>query len=259
MNATTSATTSGTLLGGKVAYTQPATGFRSGIEPVLLAAAVPARMGERVLEAGTGAGAALLCLGARVGGLHGIGIEQDDGLAALAAANFAANKQAGLRAVYADITAAPGFGPVDHGFANPPWHDEASSASPMPRRVAAKQADAGLPARWANAFAGAIRAGGSLTLVLPAAIMPAWLDALAGCGFGAPILLPLWPPAPRPAKLCLLQMRRARAGGLVLLPGLALHRPEGGYSDAANLILRDGAAIEGLGTGSGAAAKAGGL
>ena len=51
--------TQGHLLGGRVRYAQPRSGFRSGIEPVLLAAAVPARPGERVLEAGSGAGAAL--------------------------------------------------------------------------------------------------------------------------------------------------------------------------------------------------------
>ena len=58
-------TTEGTLLGGRVRYAQPARGYRTGIEPVLLAAAVPAVPGQAVLEAGTGAGAALLCLAAR--------------------------------------------------------------------------------------------------------------------------------------------------------------------------------------------------
>jgi tRNA1Val (adenine37-N6)-methyltransferase len=51
-------TTEGHLLGGRIRYRQPDTGFRSGLEPVLLAASVPARPGEHVLEAGTGAGAA---------------------------------------------------------------------------------------------------------------------------------------------------------------------------------------------------------
>ena len=61
--------TDGHLLGGRVSYAQPREGFRSGIEPVLLAAAIPARPGEHVLEGGSGAGAALLCLAARVPGL----------------------------------------------------------------------------------------------------------------------------------------------------------------------------------------------
>src|SRR5277367_7136876 len=80
--------TEGHLLGGRVRYAQPRDGFRSGIEPVLLAAAVPARAGERVLEVGSGAGAALLCLAARVSGVVGLGLERDAALAALAADNF---------------------------------------------------------------------------------------------------------------------------------------------------------------------------
>ena len=46
--------THGHLLDGRVRYAQPAKGFRSGIEPVLLAASIPARAGQRVLEGGTG-------------------------------------------------------------------------------------------------------------------------------------------------------------------------------------------------------------
>ena len=38
-------TTEGHLLGGRVRYAQPRAGFRSGIEPVLLASFVPARPG----------------------------------------------------------------------------------------------------------------------------------------------------------------------------------------------------------------------
>ncbi len=75
------------LLGGRVSYIQPAEGFRAGIEPILLAAAVPARSGERVLEAGSGAGAALLCLAARVPGVLGFGVEQEARLVLLAIDN----------------------------------------------------------------------------------------------------------------------------------------------------------------------------
>ena len=84
-------TTAGGLLDGRVRYDQPVDGYRTGLEPVLLAAAVPARTGQRVLEAGTGAGAGLLCLAARVPGVMGVGIEADADMAALARCNLAAN------------------------------------------------------------------------------------------------------------------------------------------------------------------------
>ncbi|MCX7381847.1 MAG: SAM-dependent methyltransferase, partial [Alphaproteobacteria bacterium] len=64
------------LLGGRVVHSQPELGHRTGVEPVLLAAFVPARPGERVLEGGSGAGAGLLCLAARVA-VSGLGVEID--------------------------------------------------------------------------------------------------------------------------------------------------------------------------------------
>ena len=86
-----SAVSEGTLLGGRVRHAQPHLGHRTGLEPVLLAACVPARPGQRVLEGGTGVGSALLCLAVRVPGLVGRGIERDAVMAELARGTIAAN------------------------------------------------------------------------------------------------------------------------------------------------------------------------
>ena len=63
------------FLGGQVLLRQPAGGYRAAIDPVLLAASVDARSGERVLEAGTGHGAAAICLAHRVRDCRVSGIE----------------------------------------------------------------------------------------------------------------------------------------------------------------------------------------
>ena len=55
-----------TLLGGRVRLRQPVAGYRAAIDPVFLAAAVPAVPGDRALDVGCGAGAAALCLAIRV-------------------------------------------------------------------------------------------------------------------------------------------------------------------------------------------------
>src|SRR5512139_3877326 len=65
------------LLGGRVRLQQPASGFRAAIDPVLLAAAVPAGEGDIVLDVGCGTGAAALCLATRVEAAHVTGIEAD--------------------------------------------------------------------------------------------------------------------------------------------------------------------------------------
>lgn len=237
-------TTAGTLLGGRVGYVQPAAGYRTGIEPVLLAAAIPARPGERVLEAGLGAGAGLLCLGARVPGLAGMGVEIDPAIADLARANLAANGLADWPVATADIMGVDLAGPFDHAYANPPWHDPAGTPSPDAGRLLAKQAQgAGLEA-WVAALARPLRAGGSLTLILPASATSRGLAALHGAGCGSPTLLPFWPKSLRPARLVLLQGLRDRQGPDRLLPGLVLHQDSGSFTEAAEKILRHGCGLQ---------------
>ena len=230
-------TTTGHLLNGRLTYRQPETGFRSGIEPVLLAAAIPARQGEHVLEAGSGAGAALLCLAARVPGVTGIGLEIDPALAALANTNATANAMPGIGFHAADITASGHPGPFDHAFANPPYHPHSGTPSPCAPRATAKIAGSGTFPSWIGALSRRLRARGTLTLILPATAVPACLDALQSAGCGSPALMPLWPRAGRPAKLCLLQSVRGGRAAFRLFPGLVLHA-DTGFTEAAEAILR---------------------
>ena len=234
--------TEGTLLGGRVGYRQLRDGYRTGIEPVLLAASMTAKPGDRVVEGGTGAGAALLCLAARVPGVHVVGVEQDGRVAALARENIAANGFP-LATVdtcdVLDLAPGPRF---DHAMANPPWHDPAGPASPSPGRDAAKRARPGLLPAWCAALARAVCPGGSLTVLVPAALIDQALGALAQAGCGDPHLLPLWPRAGQDAKLLLLRGVRGGRGPARILPGLVLHEGQG-FSAAAHAILWEGAAL----------------
>lgn len=234
--------THGRLLGGRVRYDQPACGWRTAIEPVLLAAAVPARPGERVLEAGTGAGAGLLCLLARVSHVTAVGIELDPDMAALARSNAAANDmEATIHA--ADVAEAARFGPVDHAFANPPWHDPAGTPPVGAGRVLAKQRAEGGLAAWVHPLAAALTRRGTLSLILPASMCAEAMGELTGAGLAAVTLFPLWPKRDVPAKLVVLQGRRGAARTRVL-PGLVLHEGGGGYSEPAEAVLRDGRGLE---------------
>jgi tRNA1(Val) A37 N6-methylase TrmN6 len=238
--------TEGTLLGGRVRFAQPAQGYRAAIDPVLLAAFVPARPGEHVLEGGLGAGAAALCLLARVPQARVTGIEIDPALAAIAAGNAAAN-QAALTVETADLLAYR-QGRFDHALANPPYQPAGSgSASPLTaRRRADREAAADTLAAWLDALSRRLASRGTLTLVLPAARLSDAARALREAGLGAIALLPLWPRAGEPAKRLLLQGRKSARGGDRLLPGLVLHQANGTFTPAAEAVLRDGAPL-GLG------------
>ena len=82
------------LLGGRVQLLQPARGYRVAIDAVLLAAAVDAVPGQRILDLGAGVGAVGLCLAARLAGCCVVGIELQPALAELAERNANLNGMA---------------------------------------------------------------------------------------------------------------------------------------------------------------------
>ena len=237
------------LLGGRVRHDQPARGHRTGIEPVLLAASIPVRVGERVLEGGSGAGAALLCVAARVADVTGVGVEIDPALVALAAANAAANGFERLDFVAGDVadrhepdwSGASGF---DHAMANPPWHAASATSSPEAHKALARQATPGLLVAWARALARGLRHRGTLTWVIGADHTDAALAALAAAGCGGLTLFPLWPRAGVGARLVLVRGVKGGRGPFRLLPGLVLHEVNGAFTPAAEAVLRLGEALE---------------
>ena len=238
--------TTGGLLNGRVTYQQLCAGHRTGFEPVLLAACVPARAGERVLEAGTGAGAALLCLTARVPGVIGVGVEYESTLARLANKNFKTNKFLNNFCLQADAMRLPfSSHAFHHVMANPPWFGASGTPSPDPRRALAHQADPALLNGWIASLIQVLRPRGSIALVLPAASFAQASAALRGANCGGITLFPLWPRAGEPAKIILLTARKDSKSPDRILPGLVLH-DDAGITDAAQAILRDSQPASGL-------------
>jgi len=209
----------------------------------LLAAAVPARSGDRVLEGGSGAGAALLCLAARVPNLQGVGVECDPALIAIAGQNARDNGLAGLTFIAGDATAMSDLGRFDHALANPPYHPPAGTPSPDPARQLAKRGGERSLSAWARALTAPLRHRGTLTFILPAATLPQCLDAMTAAGCAVSAVLPLWPKAGQAAKLVLVQGVKGGRSPLRLFPGLVLHRAEGVYTAEADAVLRGGAAL----------------
>lgn len=240
-------TTRGTLLDGRVIYDQPLAGYRTGIEPVLLAASIPGQPGQRVIEAGSGAGAGLLCLLTRIPGIAGIGVEQDHGLAELARANAALNGFDQLALEELDILAPaaglPGLELCDHAMANPPWYGPLATASPDRLRDAAKRGGSGLLHGWAESLAKRLHRGGTLTFILRAEAMTEAMAAFTKAQCGSVVVFPLWPRAGRAARLVLIRGIRGGRGGTVMHPGLVLHADGQGFTAAADRILREGGSL----------------
>jgi tRNA1(Val) A37 N6-methylase TrmN6 len=230
---------SDTFLDGRVKIAQSETGFRSGLDAVMLAAAVPAKAGQTALELGSGAGTASLCLLARVPGVTVTGVELDPAVAALASQNAAAND---MKATFvaADIFALPTElkRDFDQVFCNPPFHGE-GHASPDAARAAALM-DGGRLGDWLKTGLQRTISGGFFTAILRADRLNEALAALPEKGVAA---FPLYPRAGEMPKRVIVQARKGSAAPFALLPGLVLHRGDGGWTPEADDVLRRGNAL----------------
>jgi tRNA1Val (adenine37-N6)-methyltransferase len=233
------------FLGGRLRLWQPRSGYRAATDPVLLAAFVPARPGERVLELGCGAGTAALCLAARVGGLELHGLELQPAYAALARRNAATNGIA-LAVHEGDLRRPPaalrgsGFEQV---LANPPFQPPGTTGPADPGRDLAHRENDATLADWIDAGLRRLKPGGRLTLIHRTARLGAILAGLEGRA-GAVEVLPLAGREGRPAERVLVRARKASRAPLTLWPPFTLHAgtshdaDRDSYTAAAQRVLR---------------------
>ncbi|MDG4649011.1 methyltransferase [Roseibacterium sp. SDUM158017] len=237
------------FLGGRVHAWQLRRGYRAGTDPVLLAAACPARAGDSVLELGCGVGVASLCLGVRVPDVRLTGVERQAAYAELARRN-ATEGGVDLDVVTADLAALPrelkqrAFG---HVIANPPYFRPGDgTAADDAGREAALREETPLAA-WTEAAFARLAPKGWLTMIQTAERLPDLLGVLGG--FGSISVLPLQSRPGRPAGRVLLRARKGGRAPFRLLPALLVHEGESHLSDGEsftkelNGILRDGMPI----------------
>ncbi|MGZ3276163.1 MAG: tRNA1(Val) (adenine(37)-N6)-methyltransferase [Caulobacteraceae bacterium] len=235
------------FLGGRLNLAQPKKGYRAGMDAALLAAACDAAPGQRVIEAGCGAGAALLSAAVRRPDSQFTGVERDPEALALCLRNIAANGLAErVEALEGDVGGrfpALGLQPFDAALANPPFFDDPDAIrGPAPERAGAWIAEGGLEA-WTRFLLKAVREGGTITMIHRADRL-ADILALLGKGAGSFKVRPIHPFADEPAKRVLVRAIKTGKAPLVLLPPLVLHDRSGGKHTAeADAILRGEAAI----------------
>ena len=233
------------FLGGRVIAAQPSSGFRAGHDTVLLAAAVPAENGSVVLELGSGAGIASLCLAVRVPGVRIIGIEIDPELVRLANDNAARNTVTDrVSFVVGDASASTndgfpppftGRGPVsdsgavagpsvsssdgggtfDHIFFNPPFHPDSAHSSPIAARDRATRDSSDSVRTWTGRALSLVRDGGTVTTIIRADRVDEVLDAAPSYGG---IVFPLLPRAGAAPKRTIIRIIKTERSYSFSLP-----------------------------------------
>lgn len=235
------------FLGGLLHLWQPKTGYRAGVDPVLLSATIPAACGETVLELGCGVGAAVLCLGARVKGLTLTGVEREPAYAALARRNGAD----ALEVVEADLAALPltlRQRQFDHVLLNPPyWRRGASVAAADPVREAAL-GEATPLATWITVAAKRLVPRGLMHVIHRAERLPDVLAALPR-DMGSIEVLPIAARTGRAAERVIVRARKSGRADFRLHAPLILHCGAGHldgdqYTPQVRAALRSGAMLE---------------
>jgi tRNA1(Val) A37 N6-methylase TrmN6 len=237
------------LLGGRIALTQPARGYRVGMDGALLAAAVASvamdKKAARALELGCGVGGALLSLKARAPELAVTGIEREADYAALARRNAG---DTGFAAEIIDGDIGAGFKSFglerfDLVFSNPPYFDDPNQLrAPDAAKRPAWIADHGLGV-WLDFAQSAVKDGGHVVFIHRADRMGDILGGLSRCG--SFVIRPIHPFADQDAKRVIVRAQRLGKAPLRLLPPLILH--DGGerkHTETVEAILRGEAALE---------------
>ena len=174
-------------------------GYRVAIDPVFLAAAVPAEPHQLVLDVGCGAGAAMLCLAARVPHVRVVGLEMQRDLVRLAGDNAILNAmEARVSVMIGDLLHPPprlSPGAFDHVMANPPYHERgrATPAATPGKAAATIEGEADLAA-WVRFALAMVRPKGTVTFIHRADRIDALLGEIAGRA-GEVVVFPLWPGA----------------------------------------------------------------
>lgn len=235
------------FLGGQIKVWQPKTGYRAGVDPVLLAAFITAKPGQSILELGCGVGVASLCLAARVPELTLTGIEIQPHYAELARKNAAANG-ASLGIVTSDLRQLPAEirqQRFDHVIMNPPYFDrQRSTRSDDPARDTAFGGDTPL-ADWLDIGARRLAPKGYLGMIQRIERLPEVLAALDG-RLGSFVVMPIAGREGRAPELFLLQARQEGRAAFCLAPTLIMHEgpahqgDKESYTPLVNSILRNG-------------------
>ncbi len=247
------------LLGGQVTLRQHAAGYRVAMDPVLLAASVPAAPGETVLDVGTGVGAAMLCLAWRVGAIKITGVEVQRELVHLAVENIADNGLSErVEVMVGDLQRPPPRlvpRSFDHVMANPPYFEAGRvRASGRDEKATANIEGSGGLGAWVDYCLSMVRPSGTISMIHRTDRL-AELLALLGDKAGDVVIYPLWShnpfeledsaedQAPVAAKRVIVQALAGSKRPLRLSAGLVLHKGNGDNTPAADAILRHGGAL----------------
>jgi tRNA1(Val) A37 N6-methylase TrmN6 len=229
--------------------TQPAgKGHRSGMDAMMLAAAVPGSFAGRLADLGAGAGAAGLAVASRCPGATVILVERSPEMARFARESISLpqNRRIADRAevLEADVSLAGkarvavglGDSAFDYAIMNPPFNLGHDRPTPDALKRQAHVMEEGLLEAWIRTAAAIVKPRGGMAIIARPQSLGAILDAIRG-RFGDAQIMPVHPRATAPAIRIILRAIRGSRKALSLHPPLVLHGESGhGHAPRADRV-----------------------
>ncbi|MGV6840065.1 MAG: tRNA1(Val) (adenine(37)-N6)-methyltransferase [Planktomarina sp.] len=238
------------FLGGALTVAQPKSGYRAGVDPVLLAAAAPLRPAQTVLDLGCGVGTAGFCAARRVKDVQLYGVDIVPDHVTLAQENAVRNEiQAHF--VHGDVCTRPTpFHDMsfDHVITNPPFFVDSDGTAAADKDRAAGRSGSFDMQIWIETAAKRLRPKGYLTLIQRMERLP---DIIAGARlhFGSLEILPISARTGRAPNLFILRARKAGKAAFKMHVPMVMHKgahheKDGeSYTTDVQSVLRHGAAL----------------
>jgi len=231
-----------TLLRGRVKLLQPRRGFRSSLDPILLAGFVEPPFG-RFLDLGCATGALAFLLLAKDLAATGVGVEIQPRLAELAARGCEANGFAGRFEVVKSDVRSPGLLPArafDLIATNPPFRPLGTGVLPPRSEKAMANHEVTLAlGEWLDIALGALALGGRLAVIFPFDRAEELRDGLQVRGLFVCRSRAVVPEAGQPPKRILVEAR-AEAIHEQSEPPLIVHANQSYTGEVRRMLGEDG-------------------
>lgn len=229
---------------GAVRADQPLSGYRAGIDAVLLAQSLAPKQGQSVLELGVGSGVVLKCLHNKFPNARYVGIDLNPDMLALAHHNTA--DIAAIEIALMDVGAMNVDWNLSFDFviANPPFFNAASDGRMSEAKAPSFVAGPAKLADWGASMVKALKPRGTGVMIYRADGIDAVMRAL-GPQAGQVEILPIHPFADAAASLVIVRFRKGVKSRAKIWPALILHERDSAqkYTKRATQVLNGAQAL----------------